>query len=290
MSDLALDPNGEHFERANDLNGPRGRRAEVDVRTRRARAGGPLDSNADDLPETASALGESASAPPTGSGGKPELRQKGLAMAPDATQKAWRTEFEKQYTDDMRRELVRRAVSLTKRYERFTPRRSTDTAMDRIHAAVAKLYDGARMWDHTRVDLCGFLAGVIASDLAHELRRSKVAPQTSLDDRNRTREDDYTGAACDESGAESRVSMEDGWPVPVTDESPDAWCLAIAHLRQRAGTDALVLALLGAYEEGAYLRCDVMKLLKWSESTYKRAYRRLIALTDEDGQRACSNR
>ncbi len=227
----------------------------------------------------------SASGPPTGSGRGPRLRGKELAPAPDRPERLWWTEFEKQYTKDMLRDLVRRATALTRRYERFTTQRSTDTAMDRIHAAVVKLYEGARIWDQARVDLCGFLLGVIASDLASEVRRSKMAPQISLDDRKRKREDDYSGEPCDESGAESRMSVEDGWPVPLTEEeaSPDAaWCLAVNDLRKRAGPDALVLALLGAYEEHAYVKRDVMKLLTWSATTYERAYRRLSAVARVD--------
>jgi hypothetical protein len=54
-----------------------------------------------------------------------------------------------------------------------------------------KLFEGARTWDPARVDLAGFLLGVIASDLTSELRRSALAPQISFEDRRRSREDDY---------------------------------------------------------------------------------------------------
>lgn len=201
--------------------------------------------------------------------------------------KLWRTEFDRQYTRGMLRDLVKRATALTKRYERFTPRKSTDTVEDRIHAAVMKLLDGARTWDPTRVDLCGFLLGVIASDLTSELRRSKLAPQISLDDQNCTREDDYTGEPCDESDVEQRASNENRW-VPIAPDSPDgAWPVAMTHLRERAGTDARVLALLGAYEKGVFLRRDVLALLKWTPRMYKDAYQRLVLLADtaDDGVR-----
>lgn len=61
----------------------------------------------------------------------------------------------------MLRDLVKQARALIRRY-RST---STDTAEDRIHTAMAKLFDGSRTWDPTRVDLRGFLLGVVASDL-----------------------------------------------------------------------------------------------------------------------------
>ncbi len=76
-----------------------------------------------------------------------------------------------------------------------------------------KFLDGARIWDPTRVDLCGFLLGVIASDLTGEMRRSKTAPMVSMYARGRPREDDYTGEACEELCAESRTPVENGWPT-----------------------------------------------------------------------------
>ena len=204
-------------------------------------------------------------------------------MAPDTTQPLWRTEYDKQHTEDMLRDLVKQTAALTKRYERFTPRKSTDTAEDRVHTAMMKLFDGSRTWDPTRVDLARFLLGVVASDLTSELRRSKQVPQVSLDDRKRKREDDYTGEPCEESGADACASLENGWPVPVTPESPDAaWSLAMTNLHERAAVtgDADALALLGAYEEGAFLKRDVIALLGWTSAKYKRVYERLNLLAD----------
>lgn len=202
-------------------------------------------------------------------------------MTPDTTQQLWRTEFDKQYTREMLRDLVKRTMALIKRYERFTPRKSTDTAEDRIDTAIMKLFDGSRTWDPTRVDLNGFLAGVIASDLSSEMRRSMLVPQVSLDDQRPPREDDYTGEPCDESIQEARASIENGWPVPTSSESVDeAWFLAISHLRALAATDRGVLALLDAYEDGVTHKRDVMARLEWSPSTYKRVYQRLLLLAD----------
>jgi hypothetical protein len=197
-------------------------------------------------------------------------------MQTNTSQQLWRNEFDRQYTREMLRDLVKRATALTKRYERYTPRRSTDTAEDRIHAAVMKLLDGARIWNPDNVDLCGFLLGVIASDLTSELRRAKLAPQISFDDR-RANEDDYTGEPCE--GAEVRASVENGIPVPLVTDSPDAaWAFAMTDLHRRAGTDARVLALLGAYEEGVYQKRNVMALLMWTSRTYRETYQRLLAL------------
>ena len=94
---------------------------------------------------------------------------------PTASQQLWGTEFDKQFTKDMLRDLHKRATALIKRYERYAPRKSTDTTEDRVDTALMKLFDGARIWDPARVDLCGLLLGVIASDLTSDLRRSALA-------------------------------------------------------------------------------------------------------------------
>lgn len=196
-------------------------------------------------------------------------------------QELWRTEFDKQNTDGTWRDLVKRTTALAKRYERFTPRRSTDTPMDRINAALLKLFDGSRRWDPTRVDLCGFLLGVISSDLSSEMRRAKLVPQISFDDRPRKPEDDYSGDPIEDNSASSRQSIEGGFEVPVLADSVDsAWSLAMKDLHHRAADEPRVLALLGCYEEGIYQRGVVMRVLGWAPRVYKEAYRRLIALAD----------
>jgi DNA-directed RNA polymerase specialized sigma24 family protein len=182
----------------------------------------------------------------------------------------------------MLRNLLKRTMAVVKRYERFK-RKSTDTADDRVDTAMLKLFDGSRTWDPTRVDLAGFLLGVVTSDLTSEMRRAKKAPQLPLEDQKRTREDDYTGEACDESSADSRASFENGWRVPLAPESRHAaWYVAMKNLHERAAAvgDAGVLALLGAYEEGVTQKRDVIALLKWTPATYKRVYQRLLDLAD----------
>jgi hypothetical protein len=204
-----------------------------------------------------------------------------MEMEITASQQLWGTEFDKQYTKEMLLDLTKRATALTRRYERYTTRKSTDTAEDRIHTAVMKLMDGARTWDPTRVDLRGFLLGVIASDLTSELRRAKLVPLISSDDRRRAREDDYSGEVCDESGIECRASVEDGMPMPLVPESIDAaWAIAMEHFYATAGDDKLVVGLLGAWEQDVFLKREVMAHLKWSSRTYEKAYGRLMALAN----------
>jgi uncharacterized protein involved in tolerance to divalent cations len=201
----------------------------------------------------------------------------------NTTQPLWRTEFDKQYTKEMLTLILKRTTALIKRCDRYKSRKNTDTAEDRIHTAIVKLYDGARAWDPTRVDLCGFLYGVVKSDIESELRSAKKVPHVAIEDQKRTREDDYTGESRDESGTESRMPIEDGWQVPLAPESHhEAWYVAMKILHERAAAvgDAQVLALLGAYEEGVTQKREVLVLLKWSSTKYKRVYQRLLDLAD----------
>ena len=202
-----------------------------------------------------------------------------MATKRTTSQQLWGTEFDKQYTQEMLCDLQKRASAIIRGYERYLPRKSTDTIDDRIQTAVMKLMAKKRTWDPTRVDLCGFLAGIIASDLSNELRRAALMPLVSFDARKSAREDDYTGEPCDESSIECRAAIENGTPVPLAPAShEDAWALAMEHLHELAGADKLVLTLLGAYEEGATLKKDVMKLLKWSARKFDKAHDRLLAL------------
>jgi hypothetical protein len=189
-------------------------------------------------------------------------------MEPNTTQELWRTEFDKQYTKELLRDLIRQVPALVRRYERKSPRRSTDTPEDRLHTAIMKLQEGARTWDPTRVDLGSFLLGVIASDLSGEMRRSKRFPQVSLNDRKLKLADHEASDLIRATRTTSHESTE------------GAWSIALAHLRELAASDKCVLALLDAYDQGAFEKRDVMRLLKWPPTTYTRVYQRLLRLAD----------
>ena len=200
----------------------------------------------------------------------------------DTTQELWRTEFDKQYTKELLKVLWKQATALTKRFHRGGSHRGRELDVgDRINTAVMKLLEGTRVWDPARVDLGDFLLGVISSDLTAELRRAKRWPEISLDQPKPSREDDYSGEALGD--------RDEGSPVEAHLESSGSfygvWCLAIPHLKARAATDDNVLRLIGAFEEGVYLKREVMRLLGWDSNKHQRVYRRLLRIaetTDED--------
>jgi DNA-directed RNA polymerase specialized sigma24 family protein len=193
------------------------------------------------------------------------------------TQPLWRTDYEKQFTKDMLTDLIKRVISTVKRYGRYA-QQSGDTPEDRINSAIAKLWGGTRIWEPERVDLCGFLHGIVTSDLSRQIARAKKASFVSYDVPPSQLEDDYTGEAFDDSGGRVAGATEES---PLVCESVDeAWSIAMTHLRERAATDRGVLALLDAYDDGIYLKREVLAHLNWTASTYKRAYARLVMLAD----------
>ncbi len=187
------------------------------------------------------------------------------------------TAFKHQYTRDMLRMLMRRVTALVRYYERHLPRKSTDTAEDRIHAALTKLLACERIWDPSRVDLCGFLLGVVVSDLKKELRRAGLVPLVVPGPDAPPREDDYTGALPDDADA----AIHDACPGLLAPASIDgAWSLAIVSLCECAADDASALALIGAWEQGMIHKHDVLAYLRWSASKYARVYHRVIRLAE----------
>ena len=109
---------------------------------------------------------------------------------------------------------------------------------------------------------------MIASDLSSEMRRSKRFPQVSIDDRKLRLAETEASDSIHATRATSHEAAE------------GAWSVAMAHLTELAAGDKGVLALLDAYDQGVFERRDVIKLLKWAPSTYKRVYQRLVDLAD----------
>lgn len=197
----------------------------------------------------------------------------------DTPQQLWRTAYDEQHTPEMMHRLFRHVKGLIKFYRR-AGLRSTDTAEDRVHDALTKLFAESRTWDPSRVDLFGFLVGVVTSDLSAELERFKIAPMVSYDRPFASREDDYTGEVVEEAAnAYAARLIAGGSPVALACESThSAWELALAHLRDRAASDDDVLAMIDSYDLGSIGKRDVMKRLGWSAYRYRRAYERLVRL------------
>jgi len=92
-----------------------------------------------------------------------------MQMTADTPQQLWRTEFDKQYTREQIRALNKHARELLKEYRR-KGLLATDTVEDRINGALAKLFDGSRVWDPTNVDLHGVATGQRGYQIHHRHR------------------------------------------------------------------------------------------------------------------------
>lgn len=201
-----------------------------------------------------------------------------MVMVQDTPQQLWRTAYDEQHTPETMHRLFKHVKGLIKFYRR-AGLHSTDTVEDRIHDALAKLFAGSRTWDPSKVNLFGFVVGVVTSDLSADLEQHKLARMISFDRRLECPEDDYTGEVLQDAAGSYAERLLDGAVGSLACESKDsAWILALAHLRERASTDADVLAMLDAYDGGIIEKRDVMKHLRWTPYKYRRAYERLVRL------------
>jgi hypothetical protein len=182
-------------------------------------------------------------------------------------QQLWRTQFDRQLTDEMMERVLKQSIALVRIMERKTPWRDTQTVDDRLHAVIVKMLDGTLRWDPARVDLERYLLYAIAGEISHELERSERFPHASLDDENRDVEE--LERAASEVLAGQRESKQEvpkaGW-----------WTLAMAEFRKHAGGDAAVLAIVEAFGHGKLTRRDVITHTGMTPRQYHAAYQRLV--------------
>jgi hypothetical protein len=181
-----------------------------------------------------------------------------------------RTDFDKQLTQSVMERVVKQTMQLVAQVEKKTPWRDQLGPDDRLHAAILKTLEGTRRWDPERVDLGGHLFGIVASDISHELEHGEQFAHLSLEqDEHHSREallqeTEETLARC----------------APNDNRGPlaSAWSLAMGALRDVARGEPDVLAILDAYEEGAFTKRDVMRIAKLKARAYGHAHARLVEL------------
>jgi hypothetical protein len=185
----------------------------------------------------------------------------------DTPERLWRTQFNKQLTNEMMERVLKQTISLVAKVQRRTRWKDLFTPDDRLHTAIVKTLDGSLRWDPDRVDLERFLLGSIAGDISHELRHAKNFPQVSLDDEDKNQE----ALECETSDAlaEERTSKNE---VP----KEAWWSEVMAALRKVVGDDDKVLAILDAYEQRKFTRREVMAHTKLTSKQYHAAYQRLM--------------
>lgn len=179
-----------------------------------------------------------------------------------------RTDFDTQLTQQVMERVIKQTIALVHEIERKTPWRDQLGADDRLHTAILKTLEGTRRWDPDRVNLGGHLFGIVSSDISSELKHAGKFRHVSVED--------------DAQDLESlRDEVEDALArtAPANDEVPcSPWSIAIHALRRLAGTERDVLALLDAYDAGAFEKREVMRVAKLKSRAYDRAFDRLVEL------------
>jgi hypothetical protein len=182
-------------------------------------------------------------------------------------QQLWRTQFDRQLTDEMMERVLKQTIALVRNVERKTPWRDQQTPDDRLHTAIVKTLDGTLRWDHERIDLQTHFLGAIASEVSHELERAHRFRQVSIDAENQNAEalERETSEALEGARASKQEIPSESW-----------WSVAMAEFRRHSPSDTGVLAILDAYEHGKFTRRDVMAHGGLSSRQYHAAYQRLV--------------
>ena len=187
-------------------------------------------------------------------------------------QQLWRTQFDKQLTDEMMERVLKQTIALVRKVESKTPWRDLQTADDRLHSAIVKTLDGTKRWDPTRVDLEGHFLGAIASDLSHELERAHKFRSVPLDAENENADElEHETSEALRGARESKDEVpKEAW-----------WSIAMAEFRRHAPDDTGVLAIIDAYGHGKLTRRDVIAHTRMSSRQYHAAYQRLVRIAEK---------
>jgi len=185
----------------------------------------------------------------------------------DSPQQLWRTQFDKQLTDNLVERILKQTTVLIRQVQRDTPWRDQLGPDDRLNNVLMKLLEGKLTWDPDRVNLEGFLLASMSREITHEVRHATRFPHASIDDETRNQEqleEEASNALAAQRESRNEESVE------------PCWSLFVREMRTRAARDAGVLAIVDAYAKGATTRADVMRLTGMSKAAYHAAYQRMV--------------
>jgi hypothetical protein len=193
-------------------------------------------------------------------------------------QQLWRTQFNRQLTDEMMERVLKQTIALVAKVQRRTPWRDPQTPDDRLHTAIVKTLDGTLKWDPTRVDLERHFLGAIAGEISHELEHAQKFRRVSLDDER----DDSEELERDASDALSG-QRESKQEVP----KHVWWSAVMDEFRKHSNGDAGVLAIVDAYGNDKLTRREIIEFTGMSSRKYHAAYQRLMRTAQkiDDGVR-----
>lgn len=190
-----------------------------------------------------------------------------MAAMTDSPEQLWRTQFDKQVTNEMMERVLKQTIALVRRVERKTPWRDQQSQGDRMHTAIAKTLGGTLKWDPGRVDLERHLLGAIAGDISHEIEHAEKFRHTSLD---------IDIPSTDDLKRETSEALAGSRETKAEMPRQAWWSLAMAEFRKHAAGDEHVLAIVEAYGHGKLTRRDVMEHTSLNARQYHAAYQRLM--------------
>jgi len=187
-------------------------------------------------------------------------------------QQLWRTQFDKQLTNEMMERVLKQTLALVRKVESKTPWRDSSAPDDRLNAVIVKALDGTLRWDPSRIDLERFFLGAIAGEISHDLERARKFQHVSLDAENQNVEDleRETSNAIEGTRESKQEVPKQAW-----------WSLAMAEFQRVAGHDAGVLAIVEAYGHDKTTRRDVIAHTGMSSRQYHAAYQRLTRVAQK---------
>jgi len=182
-------------------------------------------------------------------------------------QQLWRTQFNRQLTDETMERVLKQTIALIAKVQRRTPWRDTQTPDDRLHTAIVKTLDGTLKWDPTRCDLERHFLGAIAGEISHELEHAQKFRRVSLDAERQDAEElerDASDALSGQREGKHEVPKE-AW-----------WSVVMAEFRKHSNGDAGVLAIIDAFGHDKLTRREVIEFTGMSSRKYHAAYQRLM--------------
>ncbi len=194
------------------------------------------------------------------------------AWAPPA---GWRSEFERQATQDLIDRATRYARRRVKLIERVGRKVDPLYARELVQDAIGDTLDGTLSWDPSRASLATHVIATVQSRTRHEVVRAVRLPHRSLDDSADDNSVDGRPIEVEASHALARASRQS------LDAAEAHARFAVHCLRRASGGDALIDRMLDAFEHGKTERREVMEWTGMSAKTYDNVRHRMVRLVSK---------
>jgi hypothetical protein len=185
------------------------------------------------------------------------------------TNPGWCAAFKAQLTKDLLDEVIVYAKRRALWVQRATGTDDPQLAETLLQDALGDTVLGEVTWDPQNAPLVLHLKGIIRGKTSHMMQHAARFPSVWITAPNIQLEQEVSDAI----EAERNTNGESDLTTYVN--------RTITALRNLADGDADVLALLGAFGQGAIERRDVLRVTELTRSTYHNAMKRLLRLVEQ---------